>query len=111
VTAGQVVLAGGAFNSPQLLQLSGVGNAAELTALGIRVVQDLPGVGEHLQDHLVAKVQHRCTRPVTMDALRHKRRWPAIGLQWLLTHGGPAATNVYEAAPSCAATPPPSTPT
>jgi choline dehydrogenase len=100
VAAGHVVLAGGAFNSPQLLQLSGVGDAAELAALGIPVVADLPGVGEHLQDHLVAKVQHRCTRPITMDGLRDKRRWPAIGLRWLLTHGGPAATNVYEAGAS-----------
>ena len=97
VTAGHVVLAGGAFNSPQLLQLSGVGNAAPLEALGIRVVHGLPGVGEHLQDHLVAKVQHRATRPITMDVLRHRRHWPLMGLQWLLTGRGPAATNVYEA--------------
>ena len=105
VAAGHVVLAGGAFNSPQLLQLSGVGNAAELAALGIPVVHDLPGVGEHLQDHLVAKVQHRCTRPVTMDGLREKWRWPAIALQWLLTHRGPAATNVYEAGASLRSNP------
>lgn len=105
VAAGHVVLAGGAFNSPQLLQLSGVGAAAELAALGIPVVADLPGVGEHLQDHLVAKVQHRCTRPVTMDGLRDRRRWPAIALQWLLTHRGPAATNVYEAGASLRSNP------
>ena len=97
VPAGHVVLAGGAFNSPQLLQLSGVGNAAELAALGVEPVGDLPGVGEHLQDHLVAKIQHRCTRPVTMDGLRRWSRRPAILLRWLLTRGGPAATNVYEA--------------
>ena len=97
VRAGHVVLAGGAFNSPQLLQLSGVGNAAELAALGIDPVCDLPGVGEHLQDHLVAKIQHRCTRPVTMDGLRHRSRRPGILLRWLLTRTGPAATNVYEA--------------
>ena len=97
VATGQVVLAGGAFNSPQLLQLSGVGNALELGALGIPVVHDLPAVGQHLQDHLVAKVQHRCTQPITMDVLRDKRRWPAIATRWLLTRGGPAATNLYEA--------------
>ncbi len=97
VEAGHVVLAGGAFNSPQLLQLSGVGDAATLERLGVPVVHHLPGVGQHLQDHLVAKVQHRCTRPVTLDVLRDRRRWPAIGLRWLLTRDGPAATNVYEA--------------
>lgn len=97
VRAGHVVLAGGAFNSPQLLQLSGVDNAAELGALGIEPVHDLPGVGEHLQDHLVAKIQHRCVRPVTMDGLRRWSRRPGILLRWLLTRTGPAATNVYEA--------------
>jgi choline dehydrogenase len=80
------VLASGAFNSPQLLQLSGIGNAAELGALGIPVVADLPGVGEHLQDHMVAKLQHSCTQPVTIDAIRDRWRWPLYGLQWLFTH-------------------------
>ncbi len=97
VRAGHVVLASGAFNSPQLLQLSGVGNATELAALGVDPVCDLPGVGEHLQDHLVAKIQHRCTRRVTMDGLRRWPRRPGILLRWLLTRTGPAATNVWEA--------------
>ena len=61
------------------------------------MVHGLPAVGQHLQDHLVAKVQHRCTQPITMDVLRDKRRWPAIAIRWLLTRGGPAATNLYEA--------------
>ena len=56
--AAEVILCGGAINSPQLLQLSGVGNADELSALGIGVVQDLPGVGENLQDHLEVYVQY-----------------------------------------------------
>src|SRR5690349_16962458 len=51
IEAGEVILCGGAINSPQLLQLSGVGNARELQALGIKPLHDLPGVGEHLQDH------------------------------------------------------------
>ncbi len=96
VRAGRVVLAGGAFNSPQLLQLSGIGNAAELAALGIPVLHDLPGVGEDLQDHLVAKIQHSCTEPISMGEMRHKRNWPGIGLKWLVGHDGPAATNVFE---------------
>ena len=58
VEAGEVVLCGGAFNTPQLLQLSGVGNADELGRLGIDVVHDLPGVGENLQDHLETYVQY-----------------------------------------------------
>jgi choline dehydrogenase len=96
VTAGEVVLAGGAFNSPQILQLSGIGDARELAAVGVQVVHDLPGVGDNLQDHLVAKVQHACTEPISMGAMRHKRNWPGIGLQWLAGRG-PAATNVFEA--------------
>ena len=97
VKAGRVVLASGAFNSPQLLQLSGIGNAAELGALGIPVLVDLPGVGEHLQDHMVAKLQHSCTQPVTIDSIRSRWRWPLYGLEWLLTHRGMGATNIYEA--------------
>ena len=57
------MLCGGAINSPQLLQLSGVGNAADLQAVGIDLVHDVPGVGEHLQDHLEVYVQYACTQP------------------------------------------------
>ena len=66
VRAGEVILCGGAFNSPQLLQLSGVGEAAHLEGVGVPVVQDLPGVGENLQDHLEVYVQHAATQPVSM---------------------------------------------
>src|SRR5215204_2557098 len=66
VRAGEVILCGGAINSPQLLQLSGIGAATELRALGLDVVADLPGVGENLQDHLEVYVQHSATQPVTM---------------------------------------------
>lgn len=96
VRAGEVILAGGTFNTPQLLQLSGVGNAGELGALGVPVVADLPGVGENLQDHLGIHVQHRCTRPVSMLAMRKRRRWPDIGLRWLLLGRGPAASTQIE---------------
>ena len=74
VRAGEVVLCGGAINSPQLLQLSGVGNADELRALGIDVVHDLPGVGEHLQDHLEVYIQYACKQPVSV-APYMKWRW------------------------------------
>jgi choline dehydrogenase len=95
--AGEVVLCGGAINSPQLLQLSGVGNADELRALGVDVVQDLPGVGEHLQDHLEVYIQYACKQPVSV-APYMKWRWrPLVGLQWLLLRSGPGATNHFEA--------------
>ena len=62
----EVILCGGAINSPQLLQLSGVGNADDLKRLGLGVVQDLPGVGEHLQDHLEVYIQYGCKLPVSV---------------------------------------------
>ncbi len=94
--AAEVILCGGAFNSPQLLQLSGVGNAKELEALGVEVVHDLPGVGEHLQDHLEVYVQHACTQPVSMQPYLAKWRRPIIGAQWLFLRSGPGATNHFE---------------
>jgi choline dehydrogenase len=94
--AGEVVLAGGAFNTPQLLMISGVGPAADLGALDIDVVTDLPGVGRHLQDHLEVYVQYRSTQPVSMQpALAHWRK-PWIGFQWLFFRRGPGATNHFE---------------
>ncbi len=93
---GEIVLAGGAFNSPQTLQVSGVGNADELRALGIRAVHDLPGVGEHLQDHLEVYVQYACTQPVSMAPYLKWRRRPWVGFRWLFFRGGPGATNHFE---------------
>jgi choline dehydrogenase len=96
VRAGEIVLCGGAINSPQLLQLSGIGNSAELAALGIDVVADLPGVGENLQDHLEVYIQYACRQPVSMaPALRLWRR-PFIGARWLFLRSGPGATNHFE---------------
>ena len=96
VDAGEVVLCGGAINSPQLLQLSGVGNAEELRALGVDVVADLPGVGENLQDHLEVYVQYACTRPVSMQPYLKWRHRPWIGAKWLFLRSGPGATNHFE---------------
>lgn len=96
-SGGQVILAAGAINSPQLLQLSGVGNAAELRALGIDVVHDLPAVGEHLQDHLEVYVQYRCKQPVSMNPSLKWYWKPWVGLQWYLSKTGAAATNHFEA--------------
>jgi choline dehydrogenase len=97
VEAGEVVLCGGAINSPQLLQLSGVGDPALLNGLGIPVVADLPGVGANLQDHLEVYVQHRCTQPVSMQPYLAKRHWLGTGARWLFLRSGPGATNHFEA--------------
>ncbi|MFI7586396.1 choline dehydrogenase [Spongisporangium articulatum] len=97
VSAGEVVLAGGAINTPQLLQLSGVGPADLLGGLGIDVVADLPGVGANLQDHLEVYVQHASSQPVSMAPALALWKRPFIGLQWLLARTGPAATNHFEA--------------
>jgi choline dehydrogenase len=87
--AREVILCGGAFNSPQLLELSGVGNAAELEAVGVPAVHDLPGVGQNLQDHLEVYVQHAATRPVDQPALEAE---PAAHRpRWLAFRSGPAA--------------------
>ena len=96
VTAKEVVLCGGAISTPQLLQLSGVGDSAHLASLGIRPVVDLPGVGANLQDHLEVYVQHSCKQPVSMQPSLSLWRYPLIGLQWLLGRKGPAATNHFE---------------
>ncbi len=96
VDAGEVILCGGAINSPQLLQLSGAGRAAELEALGIPVVADLPGVGEHLQDHLEVYVQYGSRLPVSQQPALAKWRRPWIGFQWLFLRRGPGATNHFE---------------
>lgn len=93
--AKEVVLCGGAFNTPQLLQLSGVGNAEELTKLGIPVVHDNPAVGEHMQDHLEVYVQHACTKPVSLQPSLQFWRRPFIGLQWLFRKG-PGSSNHFE---------------
>ena len=97
VQAGEVVLCGGAINSPQLLQLSGIGAASDLRPLGIDVVADLPGVGENLQDHLEVYVQHTAIQPVTMAPYFEMKNRPKVGAEWLLRKTGPGATNHFEA--------------
>lgn len=96
VRGNEIISCGGAFNSPQLLQLSGIGDAEHLGSLGIDVVSDLPGVGENLQDHLEVYIQYECKEPVSMQPYNATWRMPFIGLQWLFRRG-PAATNHFEA--------------
>jgi choline dehydrogenase len=93
----EVILSGGAINSPQLLMLSGVGPADHLAGHGIDVVADLPGVGQNLQDHLELYVQHECTRPVTLYKATKPWHQVLIGLEWFLNHTGWGASAHLEA--------------
>lgn len=86
---GEVIVAGGSFNTPQLLQVSGIGPAARLKALGIDVVADLPEVGENLQDHVSVGLTYRCTQPITInDVLNSALRRYAMGLRYVLFRQG-----------------------
>lgn len=97
LAAREVILAGGAINSPQLLMLSGIGPADQLRRVGVPVAHDLPGVGRDLQDHLEFYFQVECTKPVTLlDAMR-PQNMVKIGLRWFLFHDGPAASSHLEA--------------
>ena len=96
VRAKEVILCGGAFNSPQLLQVSGIGNEIDLRAVGITPVHHLPGVGENLQDHLEVYVQQSCTQPVSLNPTMKFWKRPFIGFAWLFRKG-PGASNHFEA--------------
>lgn len=86
---GEVVLSGGAINSPQLLLLSGIGPAAHIKSHGIAVAHDLPGVGENLQDHYQARCIFRCAKPVTLnDVMRSPWRKMLTGLDYVTRRRG-----------------------
>jgi len=87
----EVILAAGAFNSPQLLLLSGVGPAAELEAAGIRPVHDLPGVGKNLQDHQSVGVVFAASGPITFESQLRLDRLLLAVLRWWLSGTGPCA--------------------
>jgi len=93
----EVILCGGAINSPQILQVSGVGDRDHLRSVGVEVVHELPGVGENLQDHLEVYVQHACTKPISVAPAMKWRNRPWVGFQWLFFRRGPGATNHFEA--------------
>jgi choline dehydrogenase len=88
--SGEVILSAGAINTPQLLQLSGVGPAPLLQDLGVDVVHEAPGVGENLQDHLQVRCVYRCTKPITFnDDMARLHRTMGVGLRYLLSRKGP----------------------
>jgi len=89
----EVIVCAGAYGSPQLLMLSGIGPADHLRALGIQVHTPLPGVGENLHDHLEIHVQHRCTRPLSLNRHMRAHRMMLAGLRWMLLKSGVAARN------------------
>jgi choline dehydrogenase-like flavoprotein len=86
---GEVVVSGGVYGSPQLLQLSGLGPAALLQGFGIPVVRDMPGVGAHLHDHFNTYLVWRCSQPITINdlAMSGARKLKA-GVQYALTRSG-----------------------
>ncbi|UHL63672.1 choline dehydrogenase [Paralcaligenes sp. KSB-10] len=102
----EVILSAGAIQSPQLLQLSGIGPSGLLGKFGIPVVKDLDGVGKNLQDHLQIRLIYEVTQPITTnDQLRTLWGKSKIGLQWLLFRGGPLAIGINQGALFCRALP------
>lgn len=92
----EVILAAGAINTPRLLMLSGIGDADELSAVGVRPVHDLPGVGKGLMDHLNTNVHSALKEPISYDGLN---RFPGIvspGVKWMMLRSGPAASVIVE---------------
>ncbi len=93
----EVLLCAGALQSPQLLQLSGVGPADVLRSFAVPLVHELPGVGRNLQDHLQARVIFQCTRPITTnDDLKSSWRTLGIGLDYLFRRSGPMAVGINQ---------------
>jgi choline dehydrogenase len=92
-----VLLCAGAIQSPQLLQLSGIGPRALLEQRGVPLVHELPGVGENLQDHLQIRLGYECTKPITTnDQLNSWMGQARMGLEWLLHRTGPLAVGINQ---------------
>jgi choline dehydrogenase len=94
----EVILAASAINSPKLLMLSGVGPGAQLAAMGIDIVADRQGVGRNLQDHLELYIQAAASQPVSLFRYWNLAGKAYVGARWLLTGGGPGASNQFESA-------------
>jgi choline dehydrogenase len=92
----EVILSAGSIGSPMLLQLSGIGPAQVLKEANVELVQDLPGVGENLQDHLEVYYQYACKEPITLNGKLDLISKGIIGTRWLLFKDGLGATNHFE---------------
>ena len=97
VAAREIILSGGAINSPQLLMLSGIGPADHLSDLGIDVRNDLPGVGANLQDHTSIIVQCRSLKSFPIHRVDRPLNKLRAGVQWVFARNGVAASNIWEA--------------
>lgn len=95
--SGEVLLSAGAIQSPQLLQLSGIGPRALLEKHGIPVVVDSPDVGENLQDHLQLRLSYKCAKPITTnDQLNSLWGQAKLGMEWLFKRSGPLAVGINQ---------------
>lgn len=94
-----LILSAGSIGSPQILQLSGIGDSAELVKAGVEVKHHLPGVGKNLQDHLEFYFQYKCKQPITLNGKLGLMSKGLIGAQWIFNKSGLGATNHFE---SCA---------
>ena len=93
----EIILSGGAINSPQLLMLSGIGPGDHLAEHGVPVIVDLPGVGANLRDHLEIYVQYACNAPISLYGAQNPLRKMLIGLEWIAAKTGLGATSHFEA--------------
>lgn len=102
----EVILCAGAIQSPQLLQLSGIGPSSLLKKFGIPVIRDLPGVGENLQDHLQVRLMYEVSEPITTnDELRSITGQIGMGMKWIFNRSGPLALGINMAGMFCRALP------
>ena len=93
----EVILSGGAINSPHLLMLSGIGPSAHLQEHGIETRVNLPGVGQNLQDHATVILQYACKKSFPIHKVDQPHRKLATGIQWVFTRKGIATSNIWEA--------------
>ena len=93
----ELILSGGSINSPQLLMLSGIGDANHLREKGIHVVNDLKGVGKNLQDHLETYIQQECKTPNTLYTYTKLIPKVLAGIQWFMFKSGPCSQSFLEA--------------
>ncbi|MGO7018586.1 choline dehydrogenase [Rhizobium leguminosarum] len=93
----EIILCAGAIQSPQLLMLSGIGNADDLKKVGVEPVIDVKGVGRNLSDHLEWIVSYKCTKPLSYYNATKPLKQAMIGAQWLTTQTGLGASNFFEA--------------